>query len=143
MVWKIAVVIVLLVAGIAVLVQSTVTKTQIYKISNVKAADSLGGTVAVQGEITSANNNVFILEDGTGKLEVDTCPTWYKRVDLYPGDQVIVIGQVANNPSEKLKVNYILNAFKIIKDTQVITVRGRPGKPPWMYYRAPDEAPTS
>ncbi len=143
MIWKATTVGVIVTLAVAVLVQSTVTKTQIYRISDVKITDSLGGTVAVQGKITYAYNNVFMLQDGTGKIEVDTCPTWYKRVELFPGDHVVVVGQVANNPSIDSKINFVLNAFKIMKGKETIVVRGRPGKPPWMYYRAPEAAPSS
>ena len=141
--WKAGIVFSLVVLAVAVLVQSTVTKTQIYRISDVKGANRLGGTVAVEGKITYASDNVFILEDGTGKAEIATCPTWYQRVNLYDGDQVMIVGQVSDNPSLKIKTDFVLNAYKVFKGGQVIVVRGRPGKPPWINYRGPDESPAS
>jgi uncharacterized protein YdeI (BOF family) len=142
-VWKSGTVFVLLVLAVAVLVQSTVTKTQIHKISEVKAEHCLGGTVAVEGTITYASENVFILEDGTGQVEVQTCPTWYKRVNLYTRDRVMIVGQVANTPSLRTRTDFVLNAYKVFRGSQVIVVRGRPGKPPWINYRGADETPAS
>lgn len=142
MVWKASATVILVVVCVAVLVQVTVTKTQIYKISRVNIGGNLGGALAIEGRVTYAVDNIFIVDDGTGKVEVSTCPTWYKRINLYPGDQVTVVGQVMNNPTLTTKTKFVLSAYKIFRGKEVLEVRGRPGKPPWMSYRTPEASPS-
>lgn len=138
MFWKAGIMVFLVVVAVAVLVQSTVTKTQIYKVSELKSCDHLGGAVAVEGRITYAQDNTFVLDDGTGSMEVDTCPTWYKRVNLHVGDRVVVVGQVMKNSSVVARTGLVVNAYKIIQGRETIVVRGTPGKPPWLSYRPPE-----
>ncbi len=137
MLWKVVVAVVLLALGTGLYVQYALTNTQIRTISDARAADTEGGTVVVQGTITYAADNVFVLDDGTGKAELSTCPTWYKRIPVHEGDRVTVIGQVMINPPMNTKVDFALSVYKIVSDGETIEVRGRPGKPPWTSYPAP------
>lgn len=131
------VVVVLLTIASGLYVQHAFTNTQIRTIKDVAASDTEGGTVVVRGKIIYAVENVFILDDGTGKAELSTCPTWYKRIQIREGDQVTVVGQVMVNPPMNTKVNFALSVYKIIHGGETIEVRRRPGKPPWTSYPAP------
>ncbi len=137
LVWKVLVVVVVLAVATGVYVEHAMTSTQIRTIQDVRTSDTEGGTVVVRGKITYASENIFILDDGTGKAELSTCPTWYKRIPLYEGDHVTVVGQVMVNPPLNTKVDFALSVYKIIKGGETIEVRGRPGKPPWSSYPAP------
>lgn len=139
MLWKVLVVVLVLAAATGLYVEHALTSTQIRTISDVLASDTEGGTVVVKGTIVYASDNVFILDDGTGKVELSTCPTWYKRIPLLEGDKVTVIGQVMVNPPMNTKTDIALSVYKILRGSETIEVRGRPGKPPWAAYPAPSE----
>lgn len=136
MTWKFFLIVLFLAVAVGIVVDHTVTDTQIRTISDARSSNTQGGTVVLQGIITYAEDNTFILDDGTGKAELSTCPVWYKRIDLRNGDYVTVVGQVMNNPSLSMNCNFVLSVYKVFRDREVIQVRIRPGKPPWSSYRA-------
>ena len=142
--WKISAAISLTVVVTAIVVQHMVTKIQIRTIAEVGSCATEGAT-ALRGTITFAADNTFILDDGTGKAELSTCPLWYKRIDLREGDHIIVVGKVMRNPSLSTKTDFVISTYKILHGRRVIHVRGRPGKPPWASYRIPEisSAPAS
>ena len=139
MAWRISIIILLITMAVAIIVEHVFTNTQIRTIKNVISSDTVGGTVAIKGEIVYAEENRFILNDGTGMAELATCPVWYKRVNLYEGDRVTVVGQVMNNPSMLTRCDFVLSVYKVFKGGEVIQVRSQPGKPPWTSYPAPGE----
>ncbi len=49
--------------------------------------------VLVAGRITSVFGNKFTLDDGTGQLLVDAGPSWYRQIQLVPGERVTVLGK--------------------------------------------------
>lgn len=120
-----------LAAAAGIVVERTFTNTQIRTIDDVRS-DVAGGTVAVRGTITYADENFFILDDGTGKAALSTCPVWYKRITLPRGEQVTVVGEAMRNPSLRSDCDVVLSVYKILRDDQVILVRRGPGKPPWI-----------
>ena len=125
--------------GIAV--QHTVTDSETVTAAQVKHAGIRPGAITLKGTITYANNNTFILNDGTGKVELSTCPLWWKRVDVHEGDKVMVVGEPMRNPSLTMRSDFTLSVYKIFKDGEEIVVRGRPGKPPWSSCRLPADRP--
>ena len=136
---KILSLVLVLAASVGYIVQHAVLNDQIRTIRDIKNSDTMGGTVAVRGTISYALDNRFILTDGTGRIEVSTCPIWYKRIDLHKGDAVTITGQVMHNSSFFSGCDFILSAYKIFNNGMVVEVRRRPGKPPWMSYRGVSE----
>ena len=51
-------------------------------------------------------------------------------------DDITVSGQVMNSPSCLAKCDFMLSVFKIYRGGEIIEVRRRPGKPPWIGYRS-------
>jgi len=133
---KISSLVFILAVSVGYLVQHAVMDDQIRTIRDIKSSDTVGGTVSVRGTISYALDNRFILTDGTGQVEISTCPLWYKRIDLHKGDKVTVTGQVMHNSSFFADCDFILSAYKIFNNGLVVEVRRRPGKPPWMSYRS-------
>lgn len=140
MVWRILTCVMLLVAAIAMLVQRSVTNSQIRTIADASGADSTGGIVMLSGRVTFAAENRFILDDGTGKAEIYTCPVWYKRINMYERDRIRVIGQVMTSIPRSSDSAFVLSAYKIIRGGEVIEVRRKPGKPPWISHSLPESS---
>lgn len=131
MFWKLFIVVFLVATAVAIVVEHAVTSSNVYTIANVRAADSEVGTVTIHGTVSYASDNTFAIQDGTGTAELVTCPTWYKRIYLFPGDEVTVIGEVLKSHSIPSKTNITISVYKILRNGKVLEVRDRPGKPPW------------
>jgi len=132
---KFSVVIIAVAVAAGVVVERVLTNVEIRTIADVRSSDTTGGTVAVRGRIVYASRNQFILSDGTGRIELSTCPLWYKQVRLYEDDEVVVVGQVMDNPSLTTRSDFVLSVYKIFHRGKVIEIRKRPGKPPWTSHR--------
>lgn len=141
MFWRILVIVLLVAIAVGVVVQYTVTDSELVTIAEIRARGNPRGAIALKGTIIYANDNRFILDDGTGKVELSTCPAWYKRIDMHSGDQVMVIGEVMRNPSFAMRSEFVFSVYKVFKDGDVILVRQRPGKPPWSSYHLPENQP--
>jgi uncharacterized protein YdeI (BOF family) len=137
MLTKLTVVLLIVMLCVGISVERAVQKTEIRSIAEVKAADTVGGTVAVRGTITLAQGNTFSLRDRSGTAELWTCPTWYKTIDLHEGDCVTVVGQVVRDKISVRKPDIILSVYKIISGSDVISIRERPGRPRWTYPGSP------
>lgn len=133
MLWRALAIVTLLTIAVGVFVEHTLTSVQIRTIASARSADVTGGTVAIEGTITYAKNNRFIVKDSTGAVELSTCPLWYKRVNLHEGDKVIVVGEVLSNPPRARKCDFVMSTYKIFRDNDIIEVRRGPGKPPWAF----------
>ncbi|MDP2975927.1 MAG: hypothetical protein Q8N45_06890, partial [Anaerolineales bacterium] len=55
--------------------------------------------------VTYANNNAFMLNDGTGTVELSTCPIWYKRIDLHEGDEVEAMVLEVNRRKKQIRLS--------------------------------------
>jgi len=137
LVWKIVVGVVLIATATGLYVGFAMSNTQIRTIHDVRTSNTAGGTVVIHGKVTYASDNLFVIDDGTGRAELSTCPSWYKRISLFTGDDVMVIGEVMVNPPVNTQTDFTLSAYKIIQHGRTIEVRGRPGKPPWTSCPAP------
>ena len=132
MFWRVLVVMLLVAAAVGIVVQRTVTDSEIVTAAQVMARGIRPGAITLKGTITYANNNnSFIMSDGTGKVHLLTCPVWWKRIDLHLGDKVMVVGEAMRNQSLTVKSDFTLSVYKIFVHSDEIVVRGRPGKPPW------------
>lgn len=134
MLWRTLAIVILLTIAVGVFVEHTLTNVQIRTIASARSADVTGGTVAIEGTVTYAKNNRFVVQDGTGRAELTTCPLWYKRINLHEGDKVVVVGEVLNNPPLARNCDFVMSTYKIFRDKDIIEVRRGPGKPPWAFY---------
>jgi len=129
---RVLVVSLLVAVAVGVLVQRTMMESEVATVAQVVSGGVRPGAVVLEGTVTYANdNNTFILSDGTGSVELSTCPVWWMRIDLHLGDIVTVVGEPMRNPSLTTRSDLTLSVYKIFKDGDTIVVRGRPGKPPW------------
>ncbi|HUV04223.1 MAG TPA: hypothetical protein VMX94_03870 [Armatimonadota bacterium] len=140
MLWKVFATVLLVAVAVGIFVEHAVTNIQIRTIASARSGTTRGGAVALRGTITFAQDNRFILEDGTGRVELSTCPLWYRRVPLREGDCVTAVGEVMSNPSLHTRCDFVLSVYKVFRGGEVIQVRRGPGKPPWMSYRPPGAA---
>lgn len=83
----------------------------------------LDGTT-VSGEIVSVVGNDFVLDDGTGQIIVDAGPRWWQEVDLSPGEEVTVTGELGKGGE--------IDAYSITRgDGSTVEIRSPEGPPPW------------
>ena len=131
LVWKLAIIVVIVATAVALFVGHAVTSSDIRHIADIHPGDAEGGTVTVHGTITQANDNRFVLQDSTGTAALTTCPVWYKRISLFPGDEVTVTGEVIRSHPGSSRSKITLSVYSIYRNGETITVREKPGKPPW------------
>lgn len=134
MLWRALAITTLLAIAVGVFVEHTLTSVQIRTIASARSADVTGGTIAIEGTVTYAKNNRFVVQDSTGRAELTTCPLWYKRINLHEGDKVVVIGEVLSSPPLARKCDFVMSTYRIFRDKDIIEVRRGPGKPPWAFY---------
>lgn len=80
--------------------------------------------VTIRGEVTDVFGNRFVVEDGTGRVLVETGPAWHSRVEVAPGETVTVTGEPGRDGG--------FDAFTIEREGgERIVVRGPEGPPPW------------
>ncbi|MFM2314511.1 MAG: hypothetical protein RLZZ04_3787 [Cyanobacteriota bacterium] len=78
----------------------------------------------VSGEIVSVVGNDFVLDDGTGQIIVDAGPRWWQEIDLSPGEEVTVTGELGKGDE--------IDAYSITcGDGSTIEIRSPEGPPPW------------
>jgi hypothetical protein len=78
----------------------------------------------VSGEITSVVGNNFVLNDGTGEIIVDAGPRWWQEIDLSPGEEVTVTGELGKGGE--------INAYSITRgDGSTMEIRPAEGPSPW------------
>jgi hypothetical protein len=108
-------------ASMAALTIPTLVQAQTTRIEELQQR-SRGTTVS--GEVISVVGNDFVLNDGTGELIVDAGPTWWHDVDVEPGEQVTVTGEMGRGGE--------LDAFSITHaDGSRMEIRPADGPPPW------------
>lgn len=78
----------------------------------------------VSGEIISVVGNDFVLDDGTGEIIVDAGPRWWQEIDLSPGEEVTVTGELGKGGE--------IDAYSITRgDGSTVEIRSPEGPPPW------------
>jgi Bacterial OB fold (BOF) protein len=111
-----------LAASISALTIPVLAQAQTTRIEELQQRER--GTT-VSGEVLSVVGNDFVLSDGTGEIIVDAGPTWWHNIDVEPGEQVTVTGEVSKKSNE-------LDAFSITRsDGSTIDIRPADGPPPW------------
>lgn len=79
----------------------------------------------ISGKVVSVFGNDFTLSDGSGEIIVDAGPRWWREINLKPGEQVSVIGEVSKKSGE-------FDAFSITRaNGSTIEIRPADGPPPW------------
>jgi RNase P/RNase MRP subunit p29 len=78
----------------------------------------------VSGEIVSVVGNDFVLDDGTGEIIVDAGPRWWREIELSPGEEVTVTGELGKGGE--------IDAYSITRgDGSTVEIRPPQGPPPW------------
>jgi hypothetical protein len=78
----------------------------------------------ISGEIVSVVGNNFLLDDGTGQIIVDAGPRWWQEINLSPGEEVTVTGELGKGGE--------MDAYSITRnDGSTIEIRSSEGPPPW------------
>lgn len=81
-------------------------------------------SIAISGRVASIVGNNFTLNDGTGQIIVDAGPRWWHSVNLSPGEQVTVTGELGKKGE--------FNAFRITRaNGSAIEIRSPDAPPPW------------
>ncbi len=82
------------------------------------------GTI-ISGKVVSVVGNDFTLNDGTGQIIVDAGPRWWRQIDIKPGEEVTVTGEISKKSGE-------FDAFAINRaNGSRIEIRPADGPPPW------------
>lgn len=81
-------------------------------------------STTLSGQVVSVVGNNFTLSDGSGQVIVDAGPIWWQQINLSPGEQVTVTGELGRSGE--------LDAFSIRRaNGSVIEIRSPAGPPPW------------
>jgi len=78
----------------------------------------------ISGKVVSVVGNDFTLNDGSGEIIVDVGPRWWREIDIKPGEEVTVTGEISKKSGE-------FDAFSINRNGSVIEIRPADGPPPW------------
>ncbi|AFY89908.1 NirD/YgiW/YdeI family stress tolerance protein [Chroococcidiopsis thermalis] len=94
------------------------------------------GTV-ISGEVVSVVGNDFTLRDGSGEIIVDAGPRWWREINLKPGEEVSVRGEIGKKSGE-------FDAFSITRaNGSTIEIRPAEGPPPWAGKPKPERLPAA
>ncbi|OKH24636.1 DNA-binding protein [Chroogloeocystis siderophila] len=107
-------------ASVSVLGMPTIARSQM-RIGDLQQRPP--GTT-ISGRVTSVVGNDFILEDESGQIIVDAGPRWWQQINISPGEQVTVNGELGRGGE--------FDAFSITRaNGTVIQIRPAQGPPPW------------
>jgi hypothetical protein len=85
---------------------------------------SPSGAVTIKGKVTDVFGNKFVVEDGSGRVLVETGPHWHHQIDVRKGEEVTVTGRPEAGGS--------FDAFTLKQgDRAAIEIRRPDGPPPW------------
>lgn len=120
-----------LAVAIGVLVELAFTGTKVYPIkAAVTEADS--SIVTLSGTVRKVGHNRYVLIDDTGHAELQTCPLWYRIIELKMDENVTVTGEILKNSTPRPGSLYTMAVHKIVRNGKPeIVLRTKPGKPPW------------
>lgn len=79
--------------------------------------------ITINGEVTGAWGNNFVLRDGSGQVLVDAGPDWYHDIGVREGERVTVIGKVDRDDFDAFSIRW--------SDGRQLDVRPSYGPPPW------------
>jgi hypothetical protein len=91
-------------------------------LAQTSMSDSLGDDQqTITGDVTTAFDNRFVLDNGTSRILVDAGPDWYQQTDIREDDRVTVRGEAKRNHFDA----YTITAA----DGQTIEIRSAEGAP--------------
>lgn len=131
MLTKVFPVLLALAIAVGVITQIAFTHSGTYTVAEAPVASETA-VVTLRGTVTRSGENGFVLEDRTGKVELQTCPAWYRQISLDQNERVTVTGEIIRNNRPPEGVLYSLAVYKIARQNKPeIVIRTGPGKPPW------------
>jgi RNase P/RNase MRP subunit p29 len=105
--------------GTAAIVSTPVLAQTPIRINQLQRPNSL----VISGRVVSVVGNNFTVNDGTGQVIVDAGPRWWQAVNLAPGEQVTVTGELGRSGE--------FDAFSIRRaNGALIEIRSPDGGPP-------------
>ncbi|MEN6373063.1 MAG: hypothetical protein ABFD64_13750 [Armatimonadota bacterium] len=117
--------------AIGLLTELAFTKTKVYTIKSA-STDADSNIVSIQGAVRKVGHNRYVLIDSTGHAELQTCPLWYRTIELKMDENVTVTGDILENSRARKGSLYVLDVYRIVRNGKPeIVLRSRPGKPPW------------
>ena len=90
------------------------------------AIGSLGNTkgITITGEVSEVFGNEFVLSDDSGRVLVETGPSWYRSYDFTVGERLTVIGEPDDDNE--------FEAYSIQRENgETIRIREADQRPPW------------
>ncbi len=118
--------------AIGVFAELAFTRTKTLRIADA-LAQAETPLVTLHGRIIpTESTSAYILDDGSGRALILTCPSWYRRVDLSPNETVTVTGELENPSSARRNTLFTVSAHSISRSGKPeIVLRTQLGKPPW------------
>ncbi len=90
--------------------------------------------VQVTGNVRLIGPNRYLLQDSTGILVLETCPAWYRRIDLPKINPVTVSGIVTTERDLSGNKRTFMEVYRFDwKNGQELVIRPSVGKPPWAF----------
>ena len=122
----------LLVVGLGIVaVELAFTNPHIHTIANANKISSFA-VITVAGNIYNKGENRFLLKDASGAAELETCPVWFKKIEVRDGEHVVVSGEFSTKPSNIAGAKYYIVVHSIQRQGKPgIVLRKTVGKAPW------------
>jgi hypothetical protein len=90
--------------------------------------------ITIEGRVTDVFGNKFVLEDDTGRVLVETGPSWWRTTEVAVGERVTVMGEPDQSRT--------FDAFSIIhEDGREIKIRDPNMPAPWAGRAGPGSEP--
>jgi len=87
--------------------------------------------ITIEGRVTDVFGNKFVLEDESGRVLIETGPSWWRTTEVAVGEQLTIIGRP--------DASRTFDAFTIRHaDGREIVIRTPDMPPPWQERAAPD-----
>ncbi len=88
-------------------------------------------SITIEGRVTDVFGNKFVLEDASGRILVETGPSWWRTTEVSVDENVTVIGEPGASRT--------FDAFRIRHgDGREIVIREPDMPPPWAGQASPD-----
>jgi uncharacterized protein YdeI (BOF family) len=88
-----------------------------------RIGDLQGAGVTIEGQVADIFGNKFVLEDGSGRVLVESGPPWHHQLSIRRGESVSVTGRLDGDTFDA----YTIRAA----DGRVQVIRPAFGPPPW------------
>ena len=121
----------LVVALGVVAVELAFTNPHILTIADANKKSSVA-VVTVAGNIYNNGENRFLLRDASGAAELETCPVWFRKIEMCDGEHVVATGEISNLPTHIDGAEYRIVVHSIHRQGKPdILLRTTVGKAPW------------